>query len=111
MTAPIIIRHRCNDLAALRDTPSELGVEIDLRTDGKNLILAHDPLMPGTLFVDWVKEYDHRFIILNVKEEGLESVIKPILDIHSISEYFYLDQTFPFLLKSANSGERRCAVR
>jgi hypothetical protein len=30
---------------------------------------------------------------------------------YGIEDYFFLDQSFPFLVKWAKAGERRCAVR
>jgi len=30
---------------------------------------------------------------------------------HGITDYFFLDQSFPFLVKWSTAGERRCAVR
>ena len=30
---------------------------------------------------------------------------------HDLTDYFFLDQSFPFLVKTANEGEPRCAVR
>ncbi len=106
-----IIRHRCNTIDDLKSTPPELGVEIDLRTNDRDLIVAHDPFAAGPLFSDWIKHYKHQFLILNVKEEALEQSVLEVLDHHDVSEFFFLDQTFPFLLKTALAGERRCAVR
>jgi len=107
----LIIRHRVNTIDELRNTSSEYGVEIDVRTDCKELILSHDPLMNGCKFKDWLKYYSHKFIILNVKEEGLEPNILNALSQYGIDKFFFLDQTFPILLRTAMAGERRCAVR
>ena len=30
---------------------------------------------------------------------------------HNITDYFFLDQSFPFLIRWSNKGEQRCAVR
>ncbi|WP_459862299.1 PI-PLC domain-containing protein [Endothiovibrio diazotrophicus] len=107
----MIIRHRCNTLSDLQATPPELGVEIDLRSRDGELILAHDPFVTGERFADWLTAYRHRFLIVNVKEEGLERAVLARLAEHRIEAFFFLDQSFPFLLKSALAGERRCAVR
>ena len=45
------------------------------------------------------------------KEEGLEEALIGIMASKDIENFFFLDQSFPFLIKTANSGEKRCAVR
>jgi hypothetical protein len=50
-------------------------------------------------------------LILNVKEEGLEERLLALMGRHRIKDFFFLDQSFPFLMRTANRGERRCAVR
>jgi hypothetical protein len=106
-----IIQHRINTASALKTLDPCYGAEIDLRSNGQDIILHHDPYKDGPRFEDWLKNYCHGTLILNVKEEGLESRILDILAARKISDFFFLDQSFPFLLKTAKSGERRCAVR
>jgi hypothetical protein len=106
-----IIRHRRNSLTELRETAPEFGVEIDIRSYGSELVLHHDPLVRGELFEEWLKGFQHKTLILNVKEEGLEDAALKLMEKYSIEDFYFLDQSFPFLVKTANSGERRCAVR
>ena len=68
----LFIKHRCNTISQLRDISKDYGLEIDLRSYKKDLILNHEPFEKGILFRDWLKFYNHKFLILNVKEEGLE---------------------------------------
>ncbi len=105
------ILHRINTIAMLEKTPSNFGVEIDVRSNGKNLILHHDPFKQGELFEDWIRSYHHGTLILNVKEEGLESSLLKLMNQYKINDFFFLDQSFPFLRKTAVMGESRCAVR
>ena len=105
------ILHRINTIAKLEKTPSNFGVEIDIRSNGKNLILHHDPFEQGELFEDWIRSYHHGTLILNVKEEGLESSLLKLMNQYKINDFFFLDQSFPFLMKTASMGESRCAVR
>lgn len=107
----IVVRHRCNTSAQLRATPPELGVEVDIRSRGDGLILHHDPFVAGESFEDWLTHYRHRLLILNVKEEGLEERLMGQMRERGIAAYFFLDQSFPFLVRTARRGERRCAVR
>ena len=105
------IIHRVNTVKALSRVPKEFGVEVDIRSEGKRLIMHHDPFEEGESFTDWLNYFNHGTLILNVKEEGLERVLIDLMESKKIRNFFFLDQSFPFLIKTANSGERRCAIR
>ena len=105
------IAHRRNTLEDLRTTPASCGVEVDIRSQGNGLVIHHDPFEPGEPFDPWIEEYNHGTLILNVKEEGLEERLMETMRRRGIEDYFFLDQSFPFLIKTALGGERRCAVR
>lgn len=106
-----LIRHRRNTIAELAATPVHLGVEVDIRSRGDRLIIHHDPFADGEDFEEWIPAYRHGTLILNVKEEGLEDRLLDLMAAHSIEDFFFLDQSFPFLVRTARRGERRCAVR
>lgn len=106
-----LISHRRNTIEELKSTPSEYGVEVDIRSDNGQLVIHHDPFAQGENFEDWIKNYRHGTLILNVKEEGLEMRLIDLMKKHGITDYFFLDQSFPFLIKWSNLGERHCAVR
>ena len=107
----IFISHRRNTIEQLINTPIEYGIEVDIRSNNGELIIHHDPFFKGEYLKNWLSHYRHKTLILNVKEEGLEKNIIELMDEHRLSDYFFLDQSFPFLVKWANLGERRCAVR
>ncbi|MFZ6765490.1 hypothetical protein ACO0LM_00290 [Undibacterium sp. Di26W] len=92
-------------------TPHHYGVEVDIRSHGDRLIIHHDPFTEGESFDVWLDAYQHNTLILNVKEEGLERRLIDLMYSKKIADYFFLDQSFPFLVRFANAGERRCAVR
>ena len=106
-----LIAHRRNTLQDLNATPEQYGVEVDIRSHGEQLIIHHDPFVMGELFEDWISAYRHGTLILNIKEEGLEARLIALMKTHGIDDYFFLDQSFPFLVKWAKVGEHRCAVR
>jgi len=106
-----LISHRRNTIKELLATDSKYGVEVDIRSYGKKLIMHHEPLIKGEDFNEWLTEYNHGTLILNVKEEGLESRLIKLMKEQGIDDYFFLDQSFPFLVKWSNLGEKRCAVR
>ena len=64
----ILIRHRRNTRAELEATPRELGIEVDIRSQGDDLVIHHDPFVVGERFEDWLQAYAHATLILNVKE-------------------------------------------
>ena len=106
-----LISHRRNTIKELLATDSKYGVEVDIRSYGKKLIMHHEPLIQGEDFNEWLTEYNHGTLILNVKEEGLESRLIKLMKEQGIDDYFFLDQSFPFLVKWSNLGEKRCAIR
>ena len=106
-----IIRHRRNTHEELAEINTDHGAEIDIRSQGDSLVLHHEPYEDGTSFEDWLENYLHGTLILNVKEEGLEDQCLKLMVKHGIEDFFFLDQSFPFLVKTAKIGESRCAVR
>ncbi len=106
-----LITHRRNTLSELSATPIHYGVEVDIRSYGDKLVIHHDPFVEGESFEEWLAAYRHGTLILNVKEEGLESRLTSLMRHFGIEDYFFLDQSFPFLVKSARAGEHRCSVR
>lgn len=58
-----------------------------------------------------VRFWKGQFLVLNVKEEGLEEEIQGILSKREIENYFFLDQSFPFLVKTIKSGNTKVSAR
>ncbi|MCH5146285.1 hypothetical protein JMF94_14475 [Desulfovibrio sp. UIB00] len=107
----VIICHRRNTIAELKLAEACYGIEVDIRSFGEELVVHHEPFVKGPYFEDWLQSFHHKTLILNVKEEGLEARVLALMHQHGITDFFFLDQSFPFLVKTARSGERRCAVR
>ena len=105
------ILHRVNTIEKLRDCDPSYGVEVDIRSQGDALVIHHDPFANGVSFEDWLAYYRHRTLILNVKEEGLEERLVRLMLEHQIEDYFFLDQSFPFMIRWAEAVNGRCAVR
>ena len=99
-----IFRHRCNSIERLATTSREFGVEIDIRTWCLDLILDHDPYTEGERLGEWLMAYQHAGLILNLKEEGLEQSLIDLLANRNISDYIFLDQSFPFMIKWLDAG-------
>src|SRR3989344_2114063 len=71
----IVVKHRVNTVEDLKKTPRELGIEIDIRESGGKLVLNHDAFEGGTNFEEFLPHYGHAFMIIDVKEEGIEGKI------------------------------------
>lgn len=95
----IVIIHRVNSIKKLKKIKYKFGVEIDIRSEKNKLYLSHDAFKLGTNFEKWLKYYKHKFIVLNVKEEGLETKILKALKKYKINKFFFHDQTFSSMLK------------
>lgn len=105
------IQHRINTSALLKEVPVEYGVEIDLRTEGNDIILHHDPFCKGERFEDFLKGYQHGCLILNTKTEGMENRLTALMNQFSVKEYFFLDLSLPFLIKIVKGGCTKVAIR
>jgi hypothetical protein len=108
---PHLIAHRKNTIAELEATPRQYGIEVDIRSYGERLVIHHDPFIDGEDFISWLKAYRHGTLILNVKEEGLEERLVGLMNEHGITDFFFLDQSFPFLVKWSKKGLHQAAVR
>ncbi len=106
-----IYKHRVNSKAALETVESTFGVEIDLRTQSDALILAHDAFTQGELFEDWLSAWRGHPLILNVKEDALEEKILEILNQHGVTDFFFLDQSYPSIRRMISMGITRVATR
>jgi len=108
---PIIIQHRINSIKELDKIPSNLGVEVDIRESNGDLICCHDPFYPGELFKEFLKHFDHKFIIANIKEEGIEKSVISYIKEQGIENYFLLDVSFPYITKLSQEGVNKIALR
>ena len=107
----IKIVHRVNKYSYLKEVPCEMGIEVDIRSNEDELIIHHDPFQKGEKFKSWLHHFNHQILILNVKEEGLEKELIKLMHQFKIKNYFFLDQSFPFLLKYSELCNGRSAVR
>ena len=107
----IFIIHKVNKIKHLKKIDFALGVEVDLRSDGSNIVLNHDAFDKGELFKDYLSIYNHKFIVCNIKESGIEAEVIKIMKEFSISNYFLLDVEFPFIFESFKKKFKKIAIR
>lgn len=111
MKKPLIIHHRINLDSRLQNIPQTDGVEIDVRAEGKQLILNHEPFKGGQQLQDYLKVYRHSFVIFDIKEAGVEERVIKLAKQYKVNDYFLLDVEFPYLYRAARAGIRDIAVR
>jgi hypothetical protein len=107
----LIIKHRVNTVKELKTLPIEYGVEVDIRSNNKDLVISHDPFQNGEKLMDWLNEYNHAFIIFNIKEEGIEFILLDLIKKLKIKNYFLLDQSFPFYIKNIKLFGKNSSIR
>tara|TARA_B110001450_G_scaffold123220_1_gene116079 strand:+ start:1973 stop:2551 length:579 start_codon:yes stop_codon:yes gene_type:complete len=106
-----IIQHRINNFNRLSELNNSFGVELDLRYHNSDIILHHDPFSKGEKFEDFLKEFKLKFIILNIKSEGIEEEVLRLVQKYEAKDYFFLDSSIPFMVKYINKGWSKFAVR
>jgi len=107
-----IILHRINKIEELKAINPLFGVEIDIRTYGDDLILSHDPFKKGDKFEDYLSEYKHGTLILNIKESGIEDdVLSLIQKYNDVKSYFLLDVEFPYIFSASKNDFKNIAIR
>ena len=100
-----IIIHRVNAISKLKEVPPEFGTEIDIRAQGSKLILNHEPFEQGDSFEDYVSEYRHGTLVLNVKEAGIEKEVIRITQLAGINSFFLLDVEYPYILVNSDKDD------
>lgn len=106
-----IIIHRVNSIKKLKKIPKYFGVEIDIRSFGSKLILNHEPHKGGDNLENFLKQYNHGTLILNIKEDGIENEVLMKVKKAKIKSFFLLDVEFPYIFKCLKKGERNIAIR
>lgn len=110
------ICHRINTVEELRNIPPMFGVELDLRDGEYNQIyLQHDPYIRGggecfgvffrsdsrenltQEFESYLKSYNHKTMILNIKSERIEPRCIELMNEYEIQTYFFLDSNLPMI--------------
>lgn len=106
----IIVRHRVNTVKELQEMPEDFGVEADVRCQGDDLILHHDPLKDGENLEDFLAAYSHRFCIFDIKSEGIEKRVIELAADAGVEDYYLLNVNFPVIVKLAKTGFSKMSI-
>lgn len=94
----LFISHRINTIEELKNTDVSLGIELDIRDSPCGKIrVVHDEFKDGEDLREYLKFFNHKFIIFNIKSERLEFEIMKITNDLNISNYFFLDSSVPMI--------------
>jgi hypothetical protein len=85
-----IIAHRINLINELSKVPMKYGCEIDIRSQDSKLILNHEPYLSGDNLVDYLDNYKHGLLVLNIKEAGIENDVLQLVRERNISSFFFI---------------------
>jgi hypothetical protein len=85
------------------------GVEFDVRDYKGNLVISHDiPKEGAQSFEDFLMDYvsygPDLPLAINIKSDGLQSLVKEKLDKFSVHNYFVFDASIPDLIAYKNLG-------
>ena len=107
----MFIAHRINTLEELLSLPETLPIEFDIRDSNGTCIVTHDPFTLGVSLDIFLNHCTKRFLIVNIKSEGIEKTVLEMLQSRNIQSFFILDSTIPVIYKFTNQGEKRFAIR
>lgn len=106
------IAHRINSSSLANTLPDNYGIEFDLRDSDKSIIVTHDPFTQGESFEYFLSNLKiKRFLIVNIKSEGIEEKVLSLLKKYEFNDFFFLDCSFPAIVKLSKLGETRIAMR
>lgn len=106
------IAHRVNTLKELNLLSDEYGVELDLRDNlNGRIYIQHNPFEEGEDFEQYLKNYHHGTMILNIKSERIEHKVLEMIRFYNIKNYFFLDSSFPMIKLLSDMGEKNIALR
>ncbi len=105
------IIHRINKIKELKKISTNFGTEIDLRCKGSNLILNHEPFADGEKLENYLENYNHGTLVLNIKESGIENEAIRIIKKFKIKSYFLLDVEMPYMFLATKKKQKNIAVR
>ena len=105
------IAHRINTIKQLKLLDNKYGIEIDIRDDGKDLIIVHDPFKEGVKLKKFLKFYNHKIIIANIKSERIEDRVIKVFRENKISNYFFLDTSIPKIIELVKQKFKKIALR
>ena len=101
-----------NSLRAFREAfGNGFGVELDVRDYDRRLVVCHDPPDASAILFNevlelWAQSGGTPTIAINVKSDGLQTMLAEALASRNVEQYFVFDMSIPDLI-----GYRRAGLR
>lgn len=101
-----------NSLDSLKKAISAgYGIETDLRDRDGRLVVSHDISTPDSYeFENFLKYYKSKSsslpLALNIKADGLQKILVPLIEQYDISNYFLFDMSIPEFVVNVAKGLR-----
>tara|TARA_Y100001958_G_C21226437_1_gene551884 strand:- start:280 stop:873 length:594 start_codon:yes stop_codon:yes gene_type:complete len=105
------IVHKVNTEEKLSQIPTKYGIELDLRIRNNKLVLCHDYSDCSTEFENLLQIYNHKILVANIKDSGIEDIVIETLKRNKIENFFLLDIEFPYLIKNYESNGQYLSTR
>jgi len=106
---PII--HKVNSIESLKKIPKNYGVELDIRNSTSGLILSHELSNEGTLFEEYLEDYNNELLVANIKESGTEDEAIRLIKNKNIDNFFLLDVEFPYIYQNFELNKKYLSTR
>ena len=106
-----LISHRVNTIKQLKNLNNDYGIEIDIRDNGKDLVVVHNPFEKGIRLDKYLKYYNHKIIIANIKSERIEDAVLKKFKKFKIKNFFFLDSSFPKIIDLIDKNISNIALR
>lgn len=94
-----IIRHRVDSLKKLENLDKNAGIEIDIRTEKGKIVAGHNPFRKIFFTKSFLNKIKNKFIIFDIKEEGIENKVYSFIKKNRINKYFLINVTMPRILQ------------
>jgi hypothetical protein len=111
LVGQMIVSHRINTIEQIEKLNPDEAIEFDVRDSNGKCIVEHDAFQIGLDFETFLKAVGKRFLLVNIKSEGIEMKVLELLKFYNIHNFFLFDCSFPKIIELANMGERRIGVR
>jgi glycerophosphoryl diester phosphodiesterase len=95
--------------AFARSFEAGFGLETDVRDQGGQLVISHDPAVGHVqLFSEFLRLHQEinpeLWLALNIKSDGLQPLLKREIDRHGVTNYFVFDMSVPDALSYCRAG-------
>lgn len=107
----MIYAHRVNTSKKLKKLNPNLGIEIDVRYRDGNLVLMHDLTPEGERLKNFMENYRHKSIIVNVKDDLIEDKVEELFSDMMIKDYMFLDSLPATLIRRSIDKKKNNMIR